>query len=80
MLFWGQGGHEWWPGRSRGTNLAVGLAGGWGIFELIHVDPGLGEVKIIFDDLIAAFVQSLLAIVVWWPVWLVHRQEECPVG
>lgn len=58
-------------GLGRWTNLAVGLVGaliGGGLFKIFHIDLGLGEIKITFEDLIAAFVGSLLLILVWWLV------------
>jgi hypothetical protein len=30
-----------------------------------HIDLGLGEIKITFEDLISAFVGSLLCIITW---------------
>lgn len=50
------------------TNVAVGMAGaliGGFIFWLFGVDFGLGELKVSFEDLIAAFVGSLLCILAW---------------
>lgn len=50
------------------TNVAVGMAGaliGGFLFWLLGVDFGLGELKVSFEDLIAAFVGSLLCILVW---------------
>jgi uncharacterized membrane protein YeaQ/YmgE (transglycosylase-associated protein family) len=56
-------------GLGRWTNIGVGLVGaliGVGLFKLFNIDLGLGEIKI--EDLIAAFVGSLLFIVLWWLV------------
>jgi uncharacterized membrane protein YeaQ/YmgE (transglycosylase-associated protein family) len=50
------------------TNIAVGMLGalvGGLIFRLLHIDLGLGEIKITFEDLISAFVGSLLCIIAW---------------
>jgi uncharacterized membrane protein YeaQ/YmgE (transglycosylase-associated protein family) len=58
-------------GLGRWTNVGVGLVGaliGGGLFKVFHIDLGLGEIKITFEDLIAAFAGSLLFIVVWWLV------------
>lgn len=55
-------------GLGRWTNLAIGLIGaliGGGFFKLFHIDLGLGEIKVSFEDLIAAFVGALLFIVTW---------------
>jgi hypothetical protein len=32
---------------------------------LLHIDLGLGEIKITFEELISAFVGSLLCIITW---------------
>lgn len=53
------------------TNLAVGMLGafvGGFLFNLFNIDLGLGELKVTFEDLIAAFVGSLFCIVIWWLV------------
>jgi uncharacterized membrane protein YeaQ/YmgE (transglycosylase-associated protein family) len=55
----------WW------TNLGVGMVGaliGGLLFRILHIDLGLGEIKVTFEDLIAAFLGSLLLIAVWWLV------------
>jgi len=51
------------------TNLAIGMIGaalGGFLFRLLGIDLKLGELKITFEDLIAAFVGSLICIVIWW--------------
>lgn len=56
-------------GLGRWTNLGVGMVGaviGGFLFQLLKIDMGLGELKITFEDLIAAVVGSLLFIVLWW--------------
>lgn len=58
-------------GFGRWINLAVGMIGaliGGFLFKVFHIDLGLGELKVTFEDLIAAFLGSLLLIVVWWAV------------
>ena len=55
-------------GLGRWMNLLVGMAGaviGGGLFRLLRIDLGLGELKVSFEDLIAAFLGSLLVILVW---------------
>jgi uncharacterized membrane protein YeaQ/YmgE (transglycosylase-associated protein family) len=57
-------------GLGRWTNLGVGLVGallGGGIFKIFHIDLGLGlgDIKITFEDLIAAFLGSVLFVAVW---------------
>jgi uncharacterized membrane protein YeaQ/YmgE (transglycosylase-associated protein family) len=55
-------------GLGRWTNLVVGMAGaviGGELFSLFKIDLGLGELKVSFEDLVAAFLGSLLLIFVW---------------
>ena len=50
-------------------NIGVGMIGaiiGGGIFKLFKIDLGLGEIQVTFEELISAFVGSLLVIFVWW--------------
>lgn len=50
-------------GLGRWTNLGVGLVGalvGGYLFQLFNIDLGLGEIKVTFEDLIAAVCGSLL--------------------
>jgi uncharacterized membrane protein YeaQ/YmgE (transglycosylase-associated protein family) len=50
------------------VNTAVGMLGalvGGFLFRLFHIDLGLGQIKITFEDLISAFAGSLLCIVAW---------------
>ena len=49
-------------------NMAIGMIGalvGGFLFWLFHIDLRLAEIKITFEDLISAFVGSLLCIIVW---------------
>jgi len=58
-------------GLGRWTNLGVGLVGaliGGLIFNVFKIDLGLGELKVTFEELIAAFLGSLLLIVVLWGI------------
>jgi uncharacterized membrane protein YeaQ/YmgE (transglycosylase-associated protein family) len=55
-------------GLGRWTNFAVGIAGaviGGELFKLFRIDFGLGELKVSFEDLIAAFLGSLFVIFAW---------------
>jgi uncharacterized membrane protein YeaQ/YmgE (transglycosylase-associated protein family) len=55
-------------GLGRWANLLVGMAGaviGGELFRLFRIDLGLGELKVTFEDLIAAFLGSLLVIFAW---------------
>jgi uncharacterized membrane protein YeaQ/YmgE (transglycosylase-associated protein family) len=50
------------------TNLLVGMAGaviGGELFKLFRINFGLGQLKVTFEDLIAAFLGSLLVIFAW---------------
>ena len=53
------------------ANLGVGMVGavvGGFLFDLFGIDFGLGELKITFENLISAFVGSLLCILAWWAI------------
>jgi uncharacterized membrane protein YeaQ/YmgE (transglycosylase-associated protein family) len=55
-------------GLGRWTNLLVGMIGaliGGELFKLFRINLGLGELKVTFEDLIAAFLGSLLVIFTW---------------
>ena len=55
-------------GFGHWTNFLVGIVGallGGELFKLFRIDFGLGDLKITFEDLIAAFVGSVLVIFVW---------------
>lgn len=47
------------------TNICLGMLGG-GLFWLLGIDLGLGEIKVTFEDSISAFVGSLLCVSAWW--------------
>jgi uncharacterized membrane protein YeaQ/YmgE (transglycosylase-associated protein family) len=55
-------------GLGRWTNFLVGMIGaviGGELFKLFRINFGLGELKVTFEDLIAAFLGSLLVILLW---------------
>jgi uncharacterized membrane protein YeaQ/YmgE (transglycosylase-associated protein family) len=55
-------------GLGRLANLLVGMIGaaiGSELFKLFRINFGLGELKVSFEDLIAAFLGSLLVIFLW---------------
>jgi uncharacterized membrane protein YeaQ/YmgE (transglycosylase-associated protein family) len=55
-------------GLGRWANLLVGMAGaviGGEFFRLFRINFGRGELKVTFEDLIAAFLGSLVVIVAW---------------
>src|SRR5215475_3543049 len=49
---------------NTGVGMLGALVGGF-LFRLFHIDLGLGEIKITFEDLISAVVGSLLCIIIW---------------
>ncbi|OHB70091.1 MAG: hypothetical protein A2V70_00425 [Planctomycetes bacterium RBG_13_63_9] len=55
-------------GLGRWVNLGVGMLGalvGGFVFNVFDIDLGLGELKVTFEDLLSAFLGSLVLIVVW---------------
>jgi uncharacterized membrane protein YeaQ/YmgE (transglycosylase-associated protein family) len=53
-------------GLGRWVNFLVGIIGaalGGGAFKLFHINFGLGDLKVTFEDLIAAFLGSLAVII-----------------
>jgi uncharacterized membrane protein YeaQ/YmgE (transglycosylase-associated protein family) len=55
-------------GLGRWMNFLVGVIGafiGGEVFKLFRIDFGLGDLKVTFEDLIAAFLGSLVVIFVW---------------
>jgi uncharacterized membrane protein YeaQ/YmgE (transglycosylase-associated protein family) len=58
-------------GLGRWTNLGVGMVGaliGGLVFRTFNINLGLGEIKVTFEDLIAAVLGSLVFVLVWWLV------------
>jgi uncharacterized membrane protein YeaQ/YmgE (transglycosylase-associated protein family) len=63
-------------GLGTWTNIGVGMVGavvGGFLFGLFGIDLGLGDLRVSFEDLIAAFVGSLLCVIAWW---LVRRNSS----
>ena len=55
-------------GLGRWTNLAVGMVGaliGGLVFNVFNINLKLGDLKVTFQDLLAAFLGSLLLIIAW---------------
>ena len=53
------------------ANISLGVAGalvGGALFNLFKVDLGLGELKVTFEDLIAALFGSIVVLVIVWGV------------
>jgi uncharacterized membrane protein YeaQ/YmgE (transglycosylase-associated protein family) len=66
-------------GLGRWTNLGVGLVGaviGGLLFRVFHINLGLGDLKVSFEDLIAAFVGSLLFVAAWWLIAKCRRKPK----
>ena len=57
---------------NTGIGMLGALVGGF-LFRLFRIDLGLGEIKITFEDLISAFIGSLLCILAWR---LIRRSAE----
>jgi uncharacterized membrane protein YeaQ/YmgE (transglycosylase-associated protein family) len=58
-------------GFGRWANFAIGMAGaviGGFLFNVLNLDLGLGELKVTFEDLLAAWLGSLLLIAVGWGI------------
>ncbi len=56
-------------GYGRMRNIAIGLVGaviGGALFNLFKIDLGLAELKVTFEDLVSAFLGSLLLLLVLW--------------
>ena len=58
-------------GYGRFTNLGIGLVGavvGGFLFRILRIDLGLGSISVSLEDIIAAFIGSILFLVVlrWW--------------
>lgn len=50
------------------SNMCIGMLGalvGGFLFWLFHINLGFSEIRITFEDLISAFVGSVLCIIVW---------------
>lgn len=68
-------------GLGRWVNLLVGMVGaavGGSLFRLLKVDFGLGELKVTFEDLIAAFLGSLLVIFLWRIIMMLKARQATP--
>jgi uncharacterized membrane protein YeaQ/YmgE (transglycosylase-associated protein family) len=69
-------------GFGRWTNFGIGLVGaiiGGALFNLLKIDLGLlGELKISFEELLAALVGSLIFLLLVWAVrkWLAARASK----
>jgi uncharacterized membrane protein YeaQ/YmgE (transglycosylase-associated protein family) len=56
-------------GLGRWKNIAIGMLGavvGGLLFHFLKIDLGLGELKVTFEDLIAAVTGSLICVCAWW--------------
>lgn len=68
-------------GFGRWLNMGLGLAGalvGGGLFHLLGIDLGLGEIKISLEDLIAAFSGSIILLLIVWAVKRAGKRETAP--
>jgi len=61
-------------GYGRFTNVGIGLVGaliGGALFDILHLDLGLGQLAISFEDLLSAFLGSLIFLAI---VWLLRKR------
>ena len=61
------------------ANLVVGVVGaviGGGFFRLFRINFGLGELKVTFEDLIAAFLGSVFVIFAWRIIAMVRAKDD----
>jgi len=61
------------------TNLGVGMVGaliGGLLFSVFHIDLKLGDLKVTFQDLIAAFLGSLLFVGIWFLVAKIRARRK----
>jgi len=61
-------------GFGRFTNLGIGLMGaliGGSIFRAFNIDLGLGDLSISFQEVLAAFLGSLVFLLL---LWLIHKK------
>ena len=66
-------------GFGRWTNLGVGLMGaliGGLLFKVFNIDLGLDELTVSFEDLLAAFLGSLIFVAMVW--WIGKRLKDKP--
>ena len=67
-------------GLGRWTNLGLGMGGallGGLVFNLFHIDLGLGEIKITLEGLISAFLGAIVLLFVWRVVrWFRARKKK----
>ena len=68
-----------WEGLSRWTSLGVGMVGaliGGLIFRLFGIWPGLDSVAISLRDIVAAFIGSLIFLLILWIVRTVRSSPS----
>ena len=70
-------------GFGRIKNLGLGVAGallGGMVFELFNIDLGLGELSISFEDLISAFIGSVVVLAIVWAVQQYRNKKRVNVS
>jgi uncharacterized membrane protein YeaQ/YmgE (transglycosylase-associated protein family) len=63
-------------GFGRYANLGIGLAGaliGGSLFDLLKIDLGLASISVSLEDLLSAFVGSLLFLAALWYLQKLHK-------
>jgi uncharacterized membrane protein YeaQ/YmgE (transglycosylase-associated protein family) len=71
-------------GFGRWSNLAFGMLGavvGGFLFSTFNINLGLGDFRITLEDVVSAFLGSMLCIVAWWLIRrrLQRNKPETPV-
>ena len=68
-------------GLGRWMNFLVGIIGafiGGEVFKLLRIDFGLGDLKVTFEDVIAAFLGSLVVIFIWRIIAKIRSKKAIP--
>ena len=66
-------------GLGRWTNLGVGMVGaliGGLVFNFFGIAVGLRDIKVTLQDLVSAFLGSLLLIIIWWLVRMFRGKKK----
>ena len=63
-------------GFGKYMNFGIGLVGaliGGLLFELFNINLGLGSISVSFEDILAAFIGSLIFLII---IWIVQKQRK----
>ena len=65
-------------GFGRWINLGIGLGGaviGGLIFNILNIDLGLGDLTVSLEDLVSAFIGSLILLAAWWGIGKLRKAK-----